>query len=170
MDRRVKIDASLQKQALQFWNNGQMDEVGKLIFEAILPVNRPLWAGQILNYAILRTNIDCAEMKSAADITKDPRKWHKGHDIFRSLRRITLQLDKLGYLTSDQQVMLNVVLLAESVSKVVYNESNPDDPFDEDAGWWIADRLHSLCETLNDPEFSKTAWSLLSLSEENPRI
>jgi hypothetical protein len=35
-------------------------------------------------------------------------------------------------------LLMEHLVLAELVAKVTYNETNPDDEFDEDSGWWVA--------------------------------
>jgi hypothetical protein len=43
--------------------------------------------------------------------------------------------------------LLHLLLLAEIAAKVMYNATQPDDPFDEDSGWWLAPCLRELLST-----------------------
>ncbi|MEE4254702.1 MAG: hypothetical protein V2I50_11740 [Desulfuromusa sp.] len=42
----------------------------------------------------------------------------------------------------DQESLVEfLLLLAENTAKIIYNETNPRDSFDEDSGWWVAENL-----------------------------
>jgi len=96
------------------------------------------------------------EVDALLRIAANPSKWQRGHTAFRAVRAQTLR--KPG---SDRECVL---LLAELVAKVTYNASDPapDDPFDEDSGWWIPALLRDLMKHIQDPDFDAKAWDLLS--------
>lgn len=61
-----------------------------------------------------------------------------------------------------EKLFLAQLCLAENVAKVVYNATNPPDPFDEDSGWWIAVCLKEILDLLSDGEYAETMWAILS--------
>ena len=76
------------------------------------------------------------------------------------------RLAKKHHLTKEDELMGHVLCLAELVSKVAYNATNPPDEFDEDSGWWIVVCLREFIDNFwHDEEFAKAAWSTVSSSE-----
>ena len=52
-------------------------------------------------------------------------------------------------------------VVAELVAKVTYNETDPDDEFDEDSGWWIAPCVKTVLEEIGDAGFERSMWLML---------
>ena len=95
-------------------------------------------------------------------MANNPHDWSKARDLFSALRDATLELDQVRLRTPRQTTLLRHLLLAELVAKVTYNATNPPDEFDEDSGWYIAQSMRDILDSLNDEEFSTVAWSSLS--------
>jgi len=97
---------------------------------------------------------------------KDPVRWGEGRHHFRSLRDKGLELDKreklqpsgLSFAEEGERCLLG---LAEIVTKITYNASNPPDSFDEDTGWWLARGLKINLDHLANPELSRLAYERL---------
>jgi len=152
--------------ARTLWEKGEALDAGKLIFESLPVETRPQWAGRGLRLALDRTGIKSEPIERALAIAMTRNYWGKAHDAFSSLRKATLELDKLKALSHQQELLLSLLVLAELVAKVTYNSTNPSDEFDADSGWWIAPCLRELLDFVNDEEFSMAAWSALSLDEQ----
>jgi hypothetical protein len=157
------------EQAAQYWRDGQALDAGRLIFEALPSDIRPRWASTILKIVLERSGIRSSVLQQVLDTAADRKFWGNGHRVFSMVRHETLKVDELdrtGHLTKDDELLGDVLSLAELVAKVTYNATNPPDEFDEDSGWWIAASLKGFVDKVwRDAEFSKAAWSALALTE-----
>jgi hypothetical protein len=135
------------------WKGENPLEVGRIIFEQVTPAKRPEWAASVLKLATSWIR-HIPEIDYVLAIARSPKEWSKGHVAFDRIRDLTL---------ANQELLVeSLLLLAENTAKVIYNETSPRDPFDEDSGWWIAETLWSITAEINDPEFEQQAWSCLT--------
>ena len=139
-----------------------MLDAGRLIFENLAVEARPPWAARVLQVVLDRTGVKSQLFDRAISMANNPHDWSKAHDLFSALRDATLELDQVRLRTPRQTTLLRHLLLAELVAKVTYNATNPPDEFDEDSGWYIAQSMRDILDSLNDEEFSTVAWSSLS--------
>ena len=135
------------------WEGENPLEIGRIIFEQIPPAKRPKWAASVLQLATSWIR-HIPEIDYVLAIARDPREWEKGHIAFDRIRNLTL--------INKEEFIECLLLLAENTAKVIYNETNPTDPFDADSGWWIAENLWSITAKINDAEFEQKAWLCLS--------
>jgi hypothetical protein len=149
------------KQAAKYWQDGQPLEAGRIIFENLAPDARPKWAATILSLVVEKSGKRIEPIERLRRIAANPREWVQAHDAFSMLRESTLELERLSNRSDEQTLLLRQLYLAENVAKVVYNATNPTDEFDEDSGWWIAPCLKKCLDSLNDDEFSDSAWRTL---------
>ena len=150
------------KHAESLWKKGDTLEAGRIIFENLPVQKRVAWAAKVLDTVIEHTGIQCRPIETLREIANDRHRWADGHLVFDNIRTLTLQVERLDSRTAEQDLFLVQLLLAEIVAKVVYNATNPDGPFDEDSGWWIAHCVKSCLDRINDAEFAKLAWRVLS--------
>src|SRR5437867_2698660 len=147
--------------AAEYWRSGQAIQAGRLIFENLAIKARPKWASSILESVVRRSGIRFAPIESILHIANHPAEWNQAHTAFSTLRKSTLELERLHARSPEQKILLAQLGLAENVAKVIYNATNPPDPFDEDSGWWVAPCLKSILDLLGDNEFSEVMWSAL---------
>lgn len=181
---------ALVAEALAHWQGREPLEAGRLLFEDLPNGARPAWAAQVLRLVLERSGL-CREATHRASPTQwlrivapqreqfphakvehvlmlaaSPKDWHRAHDAFSAVRSHVLKLDQLersNRLSSEQDLHLSVLSLAELVAKVTYNASDPLGPFDEDSGWCIVASLRAFIDHgwPNDVVFAEAAWSTL---------
>ena len=151
----------LLTRAASLWQSGQALEAGQLIFENVKTEVRPTWATAILQSVVHRTGTSLPSIDAILRIAHEPTEWSKAHEGFSALRRAALKFQELQGRSREQELVLSLLFLAEAVAKVVYNATNPPDPFDEDSGWWIVANLKEVLDLMADDQFSKSMWAAL---------
>jgi hypothetical protein len=155
------MQSSFLKHAVECWDKGQAVEAGKLIYENLPPKSRPRWGARILKLVLDRSGVQSPLFDDVLTTAEHEDMWTDGHRLFSRLRESTLRLDELRKgrgLSEDEELLGSILSLAELVSKVTYNATNPPDEFDEDSGWWIAACLRAFVDHgWKDAEFSKAA-------------
>jgi len=147
------------ERAAAFWRGGQSLEAGRLIFENLPTEVRTKWASRILRLVLDRSGVRCSPIEQILQIADHATEWRNAHGVFSTLRKETLDLEKLQTRSEEKNLLLCHLYLAENVAKVIYNATDPPDEFDEDSGWWIVSCLKCVLDLLNDDAFSKAAWS-----------
>jgi hypothetical protein len=145
--------------AEDLWNSGETLAAGKLVFESIAAPNRPGWAANVLELCLELIDEPPEEVIAVCDIARDPRRWSQAHMAFDSVRKLLL-LAEAGSLKASE-VLLGIFYVAENAAKVTYNACSPGDPFDEDAGWWLAANLKWISDRVPDGTFRERAWRCL---------
>jgi len=150
-------------EAAKHWNEGNTLEAGKIIFENLPNDKRPVWAAQILKFAVDNSGTRNKEIDRVLDIAATPKEWKSAKNAFSKIRDLTLDIDKKRNrgLRKEQEVLGWVLALAELVAKVTYNATDPIDEFDEDSGWWVAQILKGFLDLEKDDGLSKAAWLVL---------
>jgi hypothetical protein len=148
------MNARIVQEARRHWDAGRALDAGRVVYEAIPPHRRPLWAARVLRL-VCELIPPVPEINAVLSLAAEPARWANAHDAFRAMRRLTLQVEGKDPLRE------GVLFLAENVAKVTYNAAGCPAPFDADAGWWIAQNVHFLAERLGDPEFERRAWEAL---------
>ena len=148
--------------ASELWNRDESLEAGRLIFERMPADSRPKCACGILRVAVNMNQIHIAAIDGVLDLCDKSNEWGAAHAAFSAVRKLTLTLERLKKRSRSQDLSLNHLYLAENVAKVLYNCTNPPDQFDEDAGWWVVVCLKEIVDAVDDPDFSRAAWSALS--------
>ena len=152
------------EQAQEYWRCGKALEAGRIIFENMPVERRASWVSGILKLAVGKSSTRYPSVERLVYIADRAAEWPTAREAFRLLRKSTLELEGKCR-TQEQTLHLRLLYLSENVAKVIYNLTDPSDPFDEDAGWWIASCLKSILESFNDDNFSRQAWSALSSIE-----
>ena len=152
--------------AHSLWVSGDALEVGRLLFEELSAFETVQWA-----IAILRTvykhcdnrNETILELLSLAD---SPSEWHRAKSIFNRIRDELLAVEEVvgeeECHTSTYDPLLIMLYVAENAAKVMYNATNPTDPFDEDSGWWLAQCLMQYLDCVKQPKLAEEAWASLT--------
>lgn len=135
--------------------------VGRIFFDRIPSDQFPRWASRILRVAWSRCPALFPGLEPLVRLLMESQDWSRAKGIFDSLRASTLEGEAVADPTPDQRLGLRLHYLAENIAKACYNRSNPPDPFDDDAGHWIAGCLREYVELIGDEKFRSLAWSAL---------
>jgi len=151
------------------WQDGKYFEAGQLLFEGLAPAAQVPWSCSILSTAIAELQVRVPAAERVLAVGRDGRSWGRAHDIFSEVRREVLRLEDLPRLSREERVVLRLLFVAEQVAKVVYNATDPEDPFDEDSGWWIAECFKGYLDLLRGNDSLAVAWSILSREPDHDR-
>jgi hypothetical protein len=167
-----KINKACLVEVSELWGRGQTRDAGRLIFENLPLEIRPRWAYNILRLVTTQTGINPPPIENILQIASHPDEWNKAHSAFRLIRESVLELNKKKERTAAEMLLLRHLALASIVAKVTYNSSKAltppyPYPFDEDAGWWMAECVRHILDLLGDVEFSKLMW--LALCNDIPK-
>jgi len=157
----MTTDHNVSTQARELWRSGKAIDAGRLLFEHLKPELRPMWASRLLRAVVQRTEIKSPSIDAILVISENVADWNNAHRAFSFVREATLKLEEIQGRSIHQELLLAQLYLAENVAKVVYNATNPPDPFDEEAGWWLAVCLKRVLDLLADPSFEEFIWSKL---------
>jgi hypothetical protein len=80
----------------------------------------------------------------------DEDSWHKAHDLFDRVRRKSLAADR-----SDLQTIAQCNF-EEACAKTLFNLTDTDAPFDEDAPYWVVPQALRLARRLGIDEIEIT--------------
>lgn len=127
------MNPKARAKAVERWRQGDQ-KVGRLIFEAIKPEDRPSWAARVLRIVISELDAPPAAVLRVLEIAGDEKRWGEAHAAFQAVRELTLREEKAG---GDRGVRYLVLFVAENCAKVIYNASGRPAPFDFDTGWWL---------------------------------
>jgi hypothetical protein len=151
------------------WDSGGSLAVGKIIYEKLPIKSRPKWASRVLKIVLDRSQLQLPLFSRLLELAEQEGEWKYGHDIFSELRSVRLELDNLGAartLNEHEMLLGSVVSFAELVAKVIYNATDPQDPFDDDSGWWIVSCLRDFVDRIwVDEQFRTAAWFAISARE-----
>lgn len=136
-----------------------------MLFESLPLLSRPLWASRQLQFIVKQTRFTHPLIEQTINVARDPLAWMLAKDLFSNLRRNTLALIDIRLPTKNQWQMRKVFGIAELVAKASYNASGPGDPFDPEAGWWIAVGIRKYVDEVGDIRLVDLAWT--SLCEED---
>ena len=153
-------------QATEAWRRDNPLKAGRLIFESLPNDSRPQWAARVLRLVLERSGFKSSLFDQVLRTADGRAMWGNGNRDFSMIRRETLRVDELARqrnLTTDEELLRGLLVLAELVAKVTYNATQPPDPFDNDSGWWIASSIRTFVNNVwREDDFSKAAWSALS--------
>ena len=119
--------------------NGYLEK-GKKVFENIPDAKAPLWGALLLKEfkdSPIEEPLEIAELR---ELIKS-NDWDKSHTQFSKIRNLTLN-------NQDNQKGI-YLLLAENVSKITFNQTETNAPFDSDAGFWIFELATKLAISTN---------------------
>ena len=150
------------QEALDLWSKGKILDAGRLLFQSLDPEDRPTWSCDILRNAIRKTGFQVPVAENVLKMGGDSTKWSQAKTAFSEVRQETLRLEGIQKRSPEERVMLRLLYVAELVAKVLYNCTDPLDPFDEDSGWWIASCFKDLIELFEGANSSSVAWSVLT--------
>jgi hypothetical protein len=158
-------DDNKAERAAEHWREGRPLEAGELLYQSLPKEVRPTWASKVLKLVVERSDVHFPRIEYLLYIANHPTEWENAHRAFDLLRDSSLELLALKSRTHNQQLLLSLLSVAALVAKVTYNATDPSDPFDEDAGCWMAVCLKHVLDVLNDHDFSQSAWLTLCCQE-----
>jgi len=157
-----------KSQAKDLWKTGDHLESGRVLFENLPKDEQVTWAVAILDFTTEWLDVWMCGIWELKRVARKRRRWRAAHQAFTKIRGTTLRLERRKTLTPVQERMLCQCFVAENVAKVIYNATDPIDPFDEDSGWWIVPCLKSCIDCLAMPEFDEAVTSMLFGVETRP--
>lgn len=129
-------------------------EIGKKIFENIPKDKAPLWGSLLLN-EFKNSPVEEPEEIAELRVLIESNEWEKCHRQFSRIRNLTLKnKDK------QKEIYLN---LAENISKITYNQTETNAPFDSDTGFWIYDLAIKLAKSTDSKNKIKRIEGILNL-------
>ena len=133
-------------------------KIGEEIFTNIPNEKQPHWGSLILAEFKNVLNQEPLEILELREIINS-NNWHKAHNQFSKIRNLILT-------NSDKQKEI-YYLLAESISKITFNQTVTNAPFDLDSGYWIYQLAMKLVELSNSKIKKDRIEGLLNLFELN---
>jgi len=161
------MDETELKQAQEKWLRGDALEAGRMLFERIVLKERTKWAISILEAVVSRLSAQIDALNELQSICTFPERAVNGKVLFSKIRKQTLAIESKSAISKEEQFIVAVLYLAENVAKVVYNETDPPDEFDEDSGWWIASCARECVKRLENSDFEQLVWQRLSSLQSN---
>lgn len=143
------------------WDAGDLLLAGSEILAAIAPEDRPRWVTNVLSF--LRSRYPATEfLDEIISIGKDQRRFAEAHGAFERLRDRTLRFEALGLAVEAMRPEEHALYIGENAAKVLYNASDPPDPFDKDSGAWLAKCFLGLASSLGGAnQVSEEFWAVL---------
>jgi hypothetical protein len=94
--------------------------------------------------------------KDAAMFLEHRDSWHTAHGKFDHTRDLSLSAMKA--VPQDDALVAKLGAI-EQIYEIAYNETNPDDPFDSNTGWWLLVNLRCFCLATDSLE---RGWEILN--------
>ena len=137
-------------------------KIGIEIFQNIPDDIKPGWAGLVLsrfdNYVREIPN----PIKELYSIINDKDRWNEAHGEFNKIRYCLL--------ANNNFEPQSYLLLAEKVSKIIYNCSEPSAPFDHDSGFFIPSLALQTAGYFEDNRLEEEVKSTLLLFKRNKKF
>jgi len=150
------------------WLHGDAVAAGEMIFSRIDQDTVVLWATRIFHYSLEISKVSNDLTDSLVRLSNNPLLYSNAKLQFRSFRdRFFVLSDLLTQVECDSirhniEIELSVCIIGEIVTKILYNQSLPSDPFDQDAGGWLPAALKDLIvEVHGDQNIYEQAWNLI---------
>lgn len=130
--------------------------MGRILLEPLSAGERVRRAAAVLH--VCREQCSrVAEIDHVLEIAHDATRWREGHRAFDAVRRLTLEAERRRSIGT----YVSLLFVAEITAKTVYNASEPPDPFDDDAPWWLAPIARHFALTVTDQGVRQTVWRAL---------
>jgi hypothetical protein len=88
--------------------------------------------------------------------------WRRGHAAFDAVRKLTLAAEDRNDTGTPPHLLLFV---GENAARVIYNATDPQDPFDSDSGAWLLATMANLLQGMPPSQrhdLSQVLWSRLA--------
>lgn len=150
-----KSFAGYLAQAQRHWEGGHPRDAGRVIYESLPKAKRPAWAARVLE-SVRDLAPSLPEIDRVLAVARDPARWQEAKQAFQAIREVRQR--------TEDPLVESVLSLAEKVAKVTYNASGGPTPFERDAGWRVADDLHTVISRAGEKaqKLEEQAWSVLS--------
>ena len=131
-------------------------EIGKEIFESIPATKTPYWGSLLLAEFKQLMSFEPKEITELRNLI-NANNWSEAKINFSKIRKLSLN-------NSDKQKEL-YFLLAENISKITYNQTEPIGKFDSDSGFWIYQLSVKLVQLIDSKEGRNRIEGILNLFE-----
>jgi hypothetical protein len=101
-----------------------------------------------------------AEVRDVLRIAHDREQWAGAHAAFSAVRDRTLAAESSarGRATAE----LALLYAAENVARLLYNATDPPDPFDADSGAWMLHSIATLVRFTSGSDLGERVWSIIA--------
>lgn len=136
---------------------------GEILCDKVSSENRPHWAAEILATCAncLSTVPHAVNRVISIGRSRWRFRWRSGHRAFSQVRRLTLKAEG----RRDEDTACYLLYVAENAAKVIYNASDPVDPFDDDSGAWLVRSAHDFAERCGTERLADELWSVVAVHE-----
>jgi hypothetical protein len=138
------------------WKTGDVALVGKRIMQYIPLANQVAKAAAILDVCRPKW-ISIPAVDTVATLAHTPGRWSEGHKAFNAVRDLTLREEK----NRTNDVYYSLLFVAEITAKIIYNATEPIDPFDEDSAWYLPAQTRHMAAKVNEAAFEEHLWQIL---------
>lgn len=149
--------------AIEFWSKLDIYNASKNLFYSVPRAGRPKWAVSILRTVVGKLQLNVVAVNSLLDIGDNRAEWNMAKAIFKAIRYETLSIDASRNFAGKfkAEVEHHVLLLAEEIAKLLYNATDPDDPFDDDVGEGVVTSTKAIVDMVADREFAFKMWKMV---------
>lgn len=145
----------------QSWKEGDSLSVGESIWRSLSKPKRVEWAKRILATIAGGCSISCDPLERLLVLEDSKDQLGTAKLIFSSLRKKLLEIEAIPHPSKLDELFLCVLYVAENVAKVLYNESEPFDSFDDDVGPWVV-KCARDCVPFLDTGSDVIVWEMIS--------
>ncbi len=150
---RPPMNAALRK----LWIDDPLD-AGVAVYSSVPNEVRPAWAADILRACSKQLNDTPTAVQYVISIASDKEHWPRAHAAFTVVRQLTLNAEQ-----HDAGDLSHYLLyVAENAAKVVYNATDPTDPFDDDSGAWLVRCARDFAGEVASDSFIDDLWGIVS--------
>lgn len=145
-----QLDQTIIQNAMLLYSGGQKLAASRLICDSMPRDDLVNKAGRLLGLLAEQYRLRIKEVDDIASASANKALWQNGHRLFDAARMRLLQIESNKNKMSDIEVMLKdqatTLMLSELVAQIMYNATDPDDPFDEDSHWYFPVWALELCD------------------------
>ena len=143
------------------WRSGDALAAGEAIWIDLEQIKRIDWAKGILaeTARLSRQQFEVIDMLLSLGDSREELATAKS--CFSFIRRRVLEVEAKLTKSLTDDCLVRLLYLAENVAKVLYNESQPSDEFDDDVGWWVVKCARDCAEYL-DENAAKAIWDRMN--------
>ena len=107
----------------------ELSKKGRAVFERVPEPTRPIWALSFLKLVDTKISNRPKPVRDLYEIVENQQRWSEAYNQFQKIREFSIS-------NADFKPE-EYLILAERISKVTYNQTEPKAPFDQDSGWAI---------------------------------
>jgi hypothetical protein len=138
------------------WSEGRYLDAGAAIYEHLSAKERAIWASNLLSFC-REHGPSVKPIDELLNLAAQPRRWNQANEAFYQVREITLFAEREPHKLDRR--LRSMLYVAENAAKVIYNASGPEEPFDHDAGWWLAPCLQHFLTVVGNSQVTEAGMN-----------